>query len=406
MKLIMFAFMMSILFFLGCKKDCPKPVVPPVIINDSALNVIWKKPIGYGTLSSFTGIYGNIAIFSINESNVSFNDIIIGLDKTTGNEVWKTTRSFYLPSDFYQKDNVLYFEAGSVVYAINLYDGNIIWETECPYSNMYRSFSLNFEAGKLWINWSAGDRYNGDSTILFSIEPFDGVLNRIHSWESKDNDLYQLGFRKLKLWMHPKGDSILMLTSGSYKWNTNQSKADLIAWNLNADSAYFDFRNYSGWDGVVDPLVINNNLLLYNGWEYAKSINLLTLKINWNLTLPDANKSNSHLTYHSGYILTQLGTNRDAITWIDPNSGKISRTLSGSGNYFAGYHFKDNWLYFSSGFTIKKVDYNIPKIVWEFESPEERINGNKFNGHMALDAPNDLIYITDKGNFYCFKINK
>jgi outer membrane protein assembly factor BamB len=404
MKLIMVLMISFLSLFFSCKDDSPKPTNSlPVIGNDSALSIKWKKPIGYKSLCHYSSIYNNLVIFSISENQGSFNYVIIALDKTTGKEVWKSSISFYLPIDFYQKDNILYFESNADVYAIDLASGLILWQVKRP-ENYSGDGSLSFIGGKLWFNWSSGNKYTGDSTTLFTIDASTGALSKIHTWDNSKNDLYQFHFYKVGLWMHPKGDSILILTSNSSNWNNNQSKPDIIAWNLNADSAYFDLRNFPDFSHIHAPLVINNDLVIAN-FSKLKSINLVTLKPNWDLDLPDENQSNSHLTFHAGYIMTQLGTNRDAITWIDPSTGKITNTLLGAGNYYKGYYFKDNWLYYSSNNTIKKVDLTKHKIVWEFESPEDS-KGNTFNGHMALDAANDLIYITDYGNFYCLKINK
>ena len=403
MKLLMLFYISILLSAFSCKKDCPKPIIPPVIINDSALNIVWKIPIGYRALSSFTYIYSNLVIFSISENSTSFDDVIVGLDKTTGKEVWRANKSFYIPRYFCQLKNNLFFQSGSIVYAIDLTTGNIIWEAECPNNNMYRSWSLSLEAGSLWISWSFGDRYKGDSTIVYSIEPMTGVLKRINCWDSNQNDLYQIGFSPVKIWIHPNGDSILILNSISYNWNTNQTKADFIAWNMKIDTAYIDIRGYSGWDGLANPILIDDDVILTDQWQYVNSMNLKTFKTNWKTVLPELNHGSSFVFYNGMLMTTPSRSN--AIAFINPSNGNIKININDVSSGVGGYHFKDNLVYFAGGFEISKVDLWVPKLAWKFESPDYG-HGYEFNDHMALDAPNDLIYITDYGNFYCFKINK
>ena len=125
---------------------------------------------------------------------------------------------------------------------------------------------------------------------------------------------------------------------------------------------------------------------------------------NWKLPLMYYNSTSLGLSYINGIILTNASVHGETITYIDPQSGVITGTVENIKRDTYGYHPTGDFIYFVCGTKITKLDFLKRKIIWEFESPYK--SEYPFRQHMALDAANDLIYITDYGNFYCFKINK
>jgi len=404
MKPILLLIISCILFFSSCKPEPVKPTPNPEPIKDSALKVVWKRPIGYISQKlTFVKLFNNLVVYSISANEDLGFSAIIGVDKTTGITVWFFHR-FSDIQDIYQENEVLYFRSDGEIFAFSLIKGEIIWKVRAPFKFSFDG-PLSLSGNKLWKSWGVND-----SVVLFSISPFNGHLTKIQTWNSKKNENYGYRFRKAFIWMHPKGDSILVFTSMGTN-SSYQFKSNIIAYNLTSDSIYFDFHPFQDFYSIGDPLIIGDQLIIADA-ESIRSIQLINPldkrfsnypNLYWNLRLPVSYYyCYSNLTLHNGLIMTHPNSGQGAIAWIDPVTGKIIKELHESGRTFIDFHFKDNWLFYCNWGKITKVDVNEPKIIWNFRSPSSSFS---FEDDMAFDAANHLIYTMDNGNFYCFRIN-
>jgi len=406
MKLNLIFIVWFILFFMSCKPDPVKPAPEPLI--DSVMKIVWKQPIGYSTREcSFVTIYNNTVVYCFFPRSFGVSTLI-GVDKNTGNTIW-FFNSFSAVNDLYQEKEILYFRSDGEIIAFSIIKGDIIWRVKAPINFSFDG-PLSFSANKLWKSWC-----DKDSTVLFSIAPTDGHLTKIKTLFGSKNEYHEYKFGKAINWMHPNGDSILVLTSTALA--SNNSISEIMAFNLTADSIYFRYNGFLDLAGIRDPLIIGNQLIILDN-QSIKSISLIEpiqshifgtgLNLKWNLPMPIAKYySYTNLLYQDGLIMTRTkssqGTN-GAIAWIDPLSGKMIKNLNIKTSISGNFYFKDNWMYYYNNDyeNITKVDVTGPKIIWNFSTPDGKFGFYK----MALDADNDLIYTMGEEYFYCYKIIK
>lgn len=259
----------------GCKPDDvpPKPV-------DNTSPIVWKKAFEKTGLTSTPHLYDGKLIVG-HTSSTSNNYLVYCIDPTNGDSIWQT--NIVTPFEFDPFDaensqiygNKIVFADPKRMFILDLNDGAILWNYEDPYN--YNGVTII--DGYVYI----GSVPNRNESTLYRFDIGTGVKEKVFTINrSEYGSNYSPGLRMPVKWMHPNGDKILVLQNRTFGWFTDmESKMDIIAWNLTADSMLWYRDSVDGSSSVARPAIDGDKVYFFGTWN-AYCIDAATGNTLWN----------------------------------------------------------------------------------------------------------------------------
>ncbi|PCJ65915.1 MAG: hypothetical protein COA58_07490 [Bacteroidetes bacterium] len=267
MKLNFYTFIAIVLAInlVGCKSDdCPPNVV------DNTSPIVWKKAFEKTDLSS-SPMYFNGSVIVGHPSDEAVYKVY-AYDAISGDTLWQQSIDMlgkfepnFKDEVFLIGDKVILSEAHDLC-VIDANTGDILWyKTKIGLNSrcceidgfLYRSDEVNNNISTLY----RFDINTGNEEKLFTINRTEYGSN------------YSPGLLMPIKWTHPSGDEILVLQNRSYGWFTDmESKMDILAWNLTADSMLWYRESLDGFSSTARPAISGNKVYFY-GDHHAYCIN-------------------------------------------------------------------------------------------------------------------------------------
>ncbi|MGB0850266.1 MAG: PQQ-binding-like beta-propeller repeat protein [Bacteroidia bacterium] len=257
--------------FAGCKPDD----VPPEPTKEGN-PIVWKTALNSDDLTSSPLYYNGMVIFSQ-------EDIARAFDATTGEMIWETpinARPIDFEGTFLLGDKVIFSEHRKV-YVLCSATGEIIWQDElaqgqggvCHIDGYIYKATYDFDRNK----YSSLYRYDINTGIkekVFTLTR--GEFDQDHS----------PSLHMPVKWTSSVGDDLLVMQNRSFGWSsTMESKMDILAWNLTADSMEW-YRNLDGFSSTARPAIDGDNVYFY-GDHHAYCIDPATGETRWKYFIGD-----------------------------------------------------------------------------------------------------------------------
>ncbi|PCJ65914.1 MAG: hypothetical protein COA58_07485 [Bacteroidetes bacterium] len=265
MKLNFYTFIAIVLTInlVGCKPDdCP-----PDVVDTSP--IVWKKAFEKTDLTSTPIFYNNLII----AGHPSLSDYTVyAYDGMSGDSVWSVD---LIPGGKFEprsgEETVLYqdkivFSDGFSFFVLSAGSGEVLWweKKENFNSNVCVIDGYIYKTDYVSKNTSSLYRYDlntGTEEKLFTID------------RSEYGSNYSPRLLMPIKWTHPSGDEILVLQNRSYGWFTDmESKMDILAWNLTADSMLWYRESLDGFSSTTRPAISGDKVYFY-GDHHAYCIN-------------------------------------------------------------------------------------------------------------------------------------
>lgn len=311
----------------GCKPETPPdPPQPPdtdtFVVHPQA-EVRWTTHYTDDKKYAKKGIIcDDLIVFMIYETGNGFVDRLLALDKHTGDTAWTWDKGANFMGYLTHAEQTVYFYDGynAIVYALDALTGEERWnwtEPDCRDIN-----GLIVADGRVYVGAHYG--YHGlrgmHHTNLTALDAQTGSPTVIHRFVTPDRNNNTLTLYDPQAWYNAQGDLILAYSGSDYNEdNGPTSTENYIAYNITADSIYFEHRHYwpttaagrGGINVIGDKYVFTNTLS--NETRKIACMDLATQTIDWETTIP-AKLINAHIQFYD------LGN-----TWVS-NSGNFGIT--------------------------------------------------------------------------------
>ncbi len=209
------------------------------------------------------------------------------------------------------------------------------------------------------------------------------------------------------LWINPQGEEVLLFQNRSWNFDTSDGKIDFYAYNLSTQKVQFILEDIdpSGNSNVVTPLV-DGNYAYFLGARSVSCIDLLEGNVVWqNLFYGDgAHALTSNLLIVGNKLIVKQ--DHDLISAFDKFSGDEEWIRGEAGFTPSHMAYHDGIIYYTADGDGKLFAVNASngRIIWAEDSPNEGEVPASFNGGVAIDPVNRLIFVADRYYAMAFKL--
>jgi outer membrane protein assembly factor BamB len=245
----------------------------PVVEGDP---IVWKTSLGPKDLSSPTLYYKGLLI-------VTQQNIARAYDAETGEEKWRTSINAE-PIDFegaFLVGDKVIFSEGRRVYVLRSATGEIIWQDELVQGQRDVCHIDGY------IYKASEDTYKNKFSSLFRYDINSGAKEEVFTLTRGEFDQNHSPSLLMPVkWVSAAGDELLVMQNRSFGWgSTMESKMDILAWNLTADSMEW-YRNLDGFSSTARPAIEGDKVYFY-GDHHAYCINPATGDTRWKYFIGD-----------------------------------------------------------------------------------------------------------------------
>lgn len=416
---------LSLVGFSGCCKDpippnppCAEPCDTAMVSN---LEIVWQVPLRPDTsegASRFPIVDGDQIIFS--HQFASGGEQFYALDALTGQQRWhwsdnKTGSITSQQYGLHSTGTHLIASMGSS-YFIDRGTGNTNWwiYIDGLYCASVQSTIIgNYFYQNLGICQAAYD-----TVALVRRTP----LNVEMTWDTlfitrpAQNDGYYSNFQPAALWIHPSGDSILIMKNRMITaFFPLIDRADLWAWNLSADTLLWRVEDFSktGHTRIGPPTIYQDRAYLYSGGSEIHCYDLNNGQAIWIQHIPQVSGGfNTAQPLIADGVLFVKSTDWNAYG-LNPETGSIMWQRVGDvGTCESLLAYHDGKVYYT-GFDLHPgelyaLDIHTGKTVWAEPSPAKKKYPDAsfvYNG-VAIDPVRKVLYTSDSYYAYCIKLPK
>ena len=260
----------------GCKSNEWPPVPEPPVAQSP---VIWKKGLERSGLTSTPLHYQDNILFGHHAKETN-NYLVYCLNAKTVDSVWQTR--IVTPFEF------------------NPFDGQMSFlsNDKLVLSDSKRMFVLNAMSGEILWNYTDPNNFGGvciidnniyiaeavlrETSTMYRFDINTGVKEKLFTINrSEYGSNYSPDVLMPVKWVHPSGDEILVLQNRTYGWFTDmESKMDILAWNLTADSMLWYRDRLDGFSSQARPAIDGDKVYFY-GDHHTYCINPATGETIW-----------------------------------------------------------------------------------------------------------------------------
>lgn len=396
---------------INCKKDAiPVPIkvaenVDTIGENDF-LDFVWHRPSAQDQICRGCFAYDSGVVFFMQEAKPNGKDHILSLDLYTGDTLWVWNEGPYFTNHRFMLDNILYFTAGTSVYALNCITGVTRWEYVPPSQLAY----LNLSVSEKGIYVSYQDRISEPTNIktsLYELSPT-GTINKVIELASQDRNGFTFNFDFVTPIEGLNGDKLLFCESRSWNYGpANQGAGEYLAINATNHTVYHDWKNLLqdidiGGRGIIE----NQTMYVSSGWNKLAAIDVMKKQVLWQTTLNEdqATAALMPVTISSDFLFLSVG-NRSRLNIVNKKDGNVVKTHSNLGTEWFGtkycQHESNHWFTTTAGLFFLTADGELQKVLGNDVFLKTTI-GSFTNG---LDISSDGLLYTTRGNdFVCFRV--
>jgi outer membrane protein assembly factor BamB len=325
---------------------------------------------------------------------------LYAFDKNDGTLEWET-QDFHSRFDPFgidaieKKDDKLFLSNGPRLMSIDANTGNELW---------YAEIENGLNAITLIDNWIYKVIYMPNKTrnYLLRFDINSGQRDTVTSIQlNKYGNGYSPKICMPVKWNHPNGDEILIMQNRTFGWYLDQeSKMDLFAYNLTADSMFWYRDSVDSRSSQHKPAIDGDNVYFY-GYYHAYCIDPATGDTKWKFNVARDNASvfaTSNIVVHNDVFLVK--PENDWMFGLDKTNGKeiwSNSSIAPPGDI----EVHNNMAYFGS-YHLYGVDTKTGEVLID-HSPE---NGETFINPIGVDPETGLLYTSDTRTIYCFDPEK
>lgn len=364
------------------------------------LNIVWQQPLQNDTFetTSFTPIVAkNNVLFS--DENSARGERIIMLNGTSGEQLWewqehlRPSISSYSNSKFLTKKQLVY-ATGNDTYLVNLATG----ETE-------KQFEIENDCGSSRITVINNNFFQGVQACKTANSISQLTQTNLKTEKSrtiysrKKINNYSPRIEPPGFWLNPNGDTILIFQIRSFDFSKLLGKVDLIAYNINQDSALFEITNLEANSNVSTPLIWNNKIY-FQGAQMLFCIDNQTGATIWKRRFFDSGENllTSNLLIEENKLFVNPG-NRNLYA-LDPQTGRMIWKIQDSGSNCSDMVYHQGIIYFTSlgRGLLYAIEGKTGKQLWAEKSPNRKSGFQKAvfgRGGIAVNEKLGLLYVSD-----------
>ena len=373
----------------SCKPDdCPEPI-------ENQSPIVWKKGLERSGLTSTSHTYNGNIIFG-HPSERANNYWVYCLDAETGDSIWQTR--IVTPFEFSPNDNEesqiyqdkIVFSSRKRMFVLNADNGQILWKYEDP--NNYVGVSVL--DGYIYI----ADLINKTESTMYRFDINSGTKEKLFTINrSEYGSNYSPHLMMPVKWVHPNGDEILVLQNRTYGWFTDmESKMDILAWNLTADSMLWYRENIDERGSMSRPAIDGNKVYFLGTWD-AHCIDAATGNTLWKYHV-DETAGGSFATANILLIDDKLiiKPDNDHMHAVNKETGEMIWRNNETASMPGLLRVHQDTIWFGSG-GVLAIDANTGKtLIDQYEAS----NGS-WIFPIAHHPTDGHIYTSDASYFYC-----
>lgn len=408
-----------------CIGACKDPIdpIPPIIdtpIYDGELELVWQVPLSSPSDRSDTSQFISMpAVLGSNGANVIFSryrplepspdgdEVLASLNTETGAFLWENSpppwTGAMVELGAFAKDGLISYNSYHDIHVINESNGTVLW------SYFINRSDGNGGDGKSTLidNWiyhihqhSPGTR--PDTAHLVRADIHLGVWDTVYTFPVKDD--YHPYLQMPSQWIHPSGDEILVLQNRPYNDVDFVSKTDMIAYNVTADSVYWELDSLSQNSTAGKPLIYEDKAYLQLDFSVV-CIDILTGEELWrkedfqnteSLIVSSITEAEGMILVHpSDKYMYALDPISGAEIWVNDDTGETPSDMA--------YH--DGIVYYSSSGNGRLYAIRISngETIWAEKSPNNHIDSRAiFKNSVTINADLSVLYASD--SFFAMSI--
>jgi outer membrane protein assembly factor BamB len=418
-KFMIIMYMAFNLFCLvSCEKDITEPAPPPLPPPDSTKPILlWQHPIEQDTgeyAASVMLLVEGDPIYSIDFTSPSGR--LERRDAATGSLVWRFDQ-FFRPIDDFSEGKLFHHAEGLLAHdSHRTYNvdasGNLVWGTDVSIVGKGYAFA-NVIGDAVYTIHYAGTPPKITNSSIVRAPLATGIWDTLVTFDYPGDDYY-LFIKPPALWVHPSGDTILIIRDIRILDATIGlgDRASLHAWNMRTRSFEWTRFDYDpdGKSGNEQPVVKDNRLYI-SGLNRVYCMDLMTGATLWETQLPRTLITCNLLVYNNLVIAQADSQNGSwaldaatgAIVWHNPAS---------EGASYGGRRLVDGVLYHTASGTRRlwAIDAATGKTLWTMNSPNNKFPKTNDAGFgfqsVYVDSVRQVLYASDRYFLMCFKLPK
>ncbi len=347
------------------------------------------------------------------------NNTLTAFDLDTGKVVWKQHK--FLPLlrgniggsqlGYNQKDNIWILQESNTFYAIDLQNGNTLWEEEIEGvaegavvqivgDSYYFSFGF-YTDSTARSTLVKGDIYSPQYTKIMS-PPIDSIQHFIFRYGGMGEP-----------YMYEENGELhaFLQFSENVNLNESQSFSYIASYNLSTNS--YDFEKTRLDDTVSLPFgqrpIMYQDIMIVNPDSELYGIEKTTGKIVWHLDNFQKNGDGifTYAIHEDKLYAVNISGSSNSVMAIDPLTGRVLWQDKGRGGNTTSIDFLNGVLYFIDG-EIYAYDTDSGELLWQLKSPENE-SFNNFAGFRVIPGKNGQkgkVIACTYNTAYCFEAER
>lgn len=401
--------------------DPPPCVEPCDTIPSTKLQILWKVPLRSDSAecqSRMPVLLGQNVLFS--DQFNSGGEKFYCFDNETGQRIWEWTdnKTGSITNAHYgiNTSNSHYIASMGSTYFIDRNTGSTDWWIYID--GLYCASTRSTVIGEYYYQNLSICQAAYDTVSILRRTPLDMLMtwDTIFVTRPAQNDEFYSDFEPPALWIHPSGDSILIMKNRMITaFFPLINRVDLWAWNLSADSLLWRVEDFSktGHTRIGPPTIYQDRAYLYSGGSEIHCYDLINGQAKWIQHIPQVSGGfNTAQPLIADGVLFVKSTDWNAYG-LNPETGSIIWQRVGdvgTSESLLAYH--DGKVYYT-GFDLHPgelyaLDIHTGKAVWAEPSPAKKKYPDAsfaYNG-VAIDPVRKVLYTSDYYYAYCIKLPK
>lgn len=248
--------------------------------------VVWKWERSKKGFYSNSFVYRNMLITGMqSHADSSRGFSLVALTTDSGKLVWQNNDFHYrfdpfATEDVAMKENVVVLSEAYRIYAVDALSGQMLWKDEIDHG------SYNIAIIDNWV-YKNTEKDRRESS-LFRYDLYTGKKEHVITLHKDSHGSgFSPGICMPVKWVHPSGDEILIFQNRTFGWyTTNESKMDIVAYNLTADSIMWYLDGLDNTSSASKPQIEENRVYFYGSY-YVWCLDAATGTVIWHFKSED-----------------------------------------------------------------------------------------------------------------------
>ncbi len=414
MKKTSLIFILLASLFGACEKpDTAVPTTPPVVVQDTVVDMLWATRMDFekeiiGTDNTIH--YGDWVVIGFDDD--SRVPEIMAFNKVTGGKVWHIVLEQFSNESIISAtivDNIYLARGLKYIFAVNLDNQEVIWVKNLNATGSRVGRIALASNNKLYVKADFSFGTAGQVLHIYEFDPYTGENRMVYSKPPDSTGIYSCS--PPAIWFDPDlGKDILVFNLFPDSFAPPQDGAQYLV-GVDPDDRYTELFRIPVVDkfssnGGHPPLIFNNTVIT-GGWDNIYCFDLITKEKRWekDFGYPWAIWSKTQHLMHDNRLYVNNG--QFDVTCINPYNGiELWNNPEGGPNCTDNmvYYVKEDLLVFTSwGYGSVMV---LDGLTGQTIHRERAYENSPYNNDVVYDEALDMFFTSTYKHAMGFKIKR